>query len=345
MKERLSDSIDQFTAYRRLQVSKPTQRADTGVLVAFLTLTGNIYTDNVEEAHVSSFLVARSATRSANSLGQDVTKLRTFFEWASRNRRIRPNRNPMAGIKAPKVLKRERDRVPVSLFPTLLDAAGETCPRDRAFVALCLFTLCRTSEIQSIRLADLDLGGGRIKVTVHKKGIEDYVPIDTNLDRELRRWLTAYTAECGPLQPEWYLTPSRRVSVSQTGTRTLLTPSAPIVWSSSMVKRALHGASWVIPGNPTLKGEGAHTLRRSAARAMYDWKREQGYDHAMRLVQVMLHHENLEQTERYIGMTYDKKLRDVAITGEDMFGLSAVTPIGSRHEAEEDGYGVRRLSG
>lgn len=62
-----------------------------------------------------------------------------------------------------------------------------------------------------------------------------------------------------------------------------------------------------------------HTLRRSAARALFDRLATEGYDGALRLVQAMLHHAQSSTTEHYLGLTLDKKRRDDIIRGESMY--------------------------
>ena len=69
-------------------------------------------------------------------------------------------------------------------FGELLDAAEERDPRDRALCALLLYTLGRDSEVTDLRIRDLDLTGGWLKVRIHKTGAEDTLPVSAELDAE-----------------------------------------------------------------------------------------------------------------------------------------------------------------
>jgi len=327
MKQRLSDSIDDYKMFRVSQGrARHTLKNDQQTLVAFLTHVGNIYAENVTERHVSEFLARRTEKRGASSIGVDVSVLRVFFTWAKRTKRIHYTADPMAGRTAPRVVERERTRVHVSKFPHLLDVAEERSPRNRAFVALALYTLCRTSEIETMKVADLDLDAGYVRVKVHKGKREDRVPITAELDREMRRWLTHYTEACGPLQPDWYLTPTRRMVIEPGSTMTdavmvLVPDRRPTVPTAQIIKPALRDIGFTVDDRDDLVGEGAHTLRRSGARALFDALSGQGYDYALRVVQAMLHHKNLSQTEHYIGITADRRERDQLLRGQVIYDV------------------------
>jgi integrase len=329
VKQHLSDAIDDYRLFRVSQGRAAlTLKNDKQTLVAFLTHVGNIYAENVTERHVSDFLATRTEKRGASSIGVDVSVLRCFFTWAKRTKRMHYTSDPMAGRQAPRVIVRERTRVHVSKFPHLLDVAEKRSPRNRAFVALALYTLCRTSEIETMRVGDLDLDAGYIRVKIHKSKREDRVPITGELDSEMRRWLTYYTEACGPLNPEWFLTPTRR-RVIEAGTpikdnvMVLVPDRRPTVPSNQIIRPALVDIGFTVDGQDNLKGEGAHTLRRSGARALFDALSLKGYDYALRVVQAMLHHKNLSQTEHYIGISADRKERDQLLKGQSMFDTLA----------------------
>lgn len=339
MKQRLSDSVEAYLSFRVSQgLAKQTQRNDRSVLTALLTEVGNIYCENIHEGHITDFLAEQATRRNNNSLANDVTCLNQFFVWAKRTRRVPAGVDPMAGRKAPKRTTRERTRVHVSLFPSLLDTADSRTPRDRAFIALCLYTCCRTSEITTLRVNDLDLSAGYLHTRIWKSRLEDKLGIPTELDYEMRRWLTYYASQCGSLKPDWYLVPSRRLitmpGVCGKDAEVRLRPTSPPTHTGSLiVKPALEGIGFTVPGRPDLKGEGAHTLRRSAARALFDRLVADGYDHALSIVKAQLHHANQSMTEHYIGVSADRFARDNILKGKPMFGLPEVTTLRSVSQA------------
>jgi integrase len=334
-KVHLSDAIDDYRKYRSTFCAKETLRNDKQTLVALLTFCGNIYADNISEGRMTEFLASRPATRSRNSIRLDHQVLGTFFAWAEETRRCPRSRNPMWGRRKPKAEKRERARVSVSDFPHLLDCAGKRHPRDRAFVALALFTMCRSSEIVSLKVGDLRLGDSRILAKLHKTGGFDEIPVPTELDREMRRWLMAYQEECGSLDKAWHLVPARRLvrfpGLGGNEGVTRLAPERPITHSASqIVKPALDAAGFTVDGNPRLLGEGAHTLRRSSARALYDRLASEGHDGAVRTVKTALHHQDMSTTEGYLGISGDRRQRDAILLDGPMFpGLPDGLEIGT----------------
>jgi integrase len=86
------------------------------------------------------------------------------------------------------------------------------------------------------------------------------------------------------------------------------------------VQRTLEAAGYQIKDeNGRSNYEGSHTLRRSGARALYDRLLDDGHDGAIRVVQAMLHHSSVIQTEHYLGMKLDQARRDKLLKGQRMF--------------------------
>jgi integrase len=296
----------------------------------FLTVVGNIQTRNVGPQHVDTFFAAmQSKHHSPGTLNNHLFTLRHYFKWCTRRKYRSVGDDPSAGRRPFKPPERRRLMIPRQDFGKLLDAA--THPRDRMVVALGLYLFLRQGEVASLRLGDVDLDEGTVHVTVHKTGQIDPMPITKQLDRELRRWFTWYSVDAGPLQPDWYLCPSKLPpKFASTGQRRLapvvrptgnLRPTAKMTHVEDCAKRALLAAGFPIrdaEGKSTM--EGIHTLRRSGARALFDDMADnRGYDGAGRLVQAMLHHKNFTMTERYLQIDLDRKRRDDILRGQSMF--------------------------
>lgn len=323
----LSDAIDDFLLFRQSQdYSKRTLANLRVTLRGFLTSVGNIYLHNVSERHVTNYFADATTKRVAASLRNDHAALSTFFEWARMTRRMPADHHPMAGRRRPKSVEKERNRLHVSRFGALLDAAGDDDPRNRAMVAILLYLLLRDREMADLRIKDVDLDAGYVMVRVFKTGLEDRMPISTELDAELRTWLRVYTEKVGPLSPLHYLIPRRMPTpIAREGGRIFRVsfdyfPDKPTGPCGDTVKRALEriGFPIVDAAGETLR-EGGHTLRRSGARALFDQACANGYDGALRLTQSMLHHKSVLQTERYIGITADRRTRDDIIRGHTMY--------------------------
>lgn len=330
MQERLSEAIENYSRFRRTQqYAANTLKVDTQVLNRFLTINGNVYVHNINETHVERHFEEVSRTRSAASLKNDHATLTGFFKWAKHTRRMPLDRDPMFGRRPPRKIDRERNRVHVSQFGDLLDAAEARDPRDRALIALFLYTLCRDSEITALRVRDLDLNAGTLKVYVEKSRIEDIMPVCTELDQEMRRWLTYYTTKVGRLEPHHFLVPARAVHpVFHPETKRIVRhasvyrPETRLKGGAGRnVRPPLEDIGFPLTDDAGRScGEGAHTVRRSGARALFDRLVVEGYDGALRIVQAMLHHKSATMTEKYLGITADKRTRDDLLQGKAMYG-------------------------
>src|SRR5690242_11266172 len=154
----LSDAIEDFLRFRRsMDLAKNTVKQDASTLRQFLTSTGNIWVHMLSDAHVTRFFEEAAKTRQPQSMRNDYTRLQTFFDWARQTGRMPKDNDPMYGRRKPKRAHKERNRVHVSKFPALLDAAGARSSRDRVALALLLYTLARDGEITDLRIRDVDL--------------------------------------------------------------------------------------------------------------------------------------------------------------------------------------------
>lgn len=317
----LNDAIDEYLTSRRSRgLAENTLKGDRVVLMRLLAGAGNIYAKSLEPRHIDAFFAA-SADLKDSSRNMMLTRIRGFVRWCKA-------RNYM---KNDPTLDRARVReaapdylfVPVEQFDDLLDAA--THPRDRIVVALGMYLFLRNSEIRTLRVGDVDLDNSEVHVTIHKTKDRDVMPISTELDNELRRWLQWYAENLDvPLSGDMYLVPTKHDYRSLPGpngkfepsdtTRVKVKPYKSVARPYVIVQRALQGV-----GYPT-KGEGGHTLRRSGARALFDVLRsEEGIDGALQAVKVMLHHKNVSMTEHYLGIAPERAQRDARLKGKTMF--------------------------
>lgn len=339
MKALLSDAIDDYNRFRQsMDIGRRTLVVQRSTLTKFLAVNGNLWVHQVGDHHVTRFFEEAAKTKQPQSLRNDYTVLHGFFEWARKTKRMKSDVDPLYGRRKPKRLHKERFRLHVSKFPQLLDAAEARSPRDRAAIAVLLYTLMRDGEVTDLRIRDLDLDSGYLMARIHKTRQEDRVPISAELDRELRAWLTIYSAEVGFLEPHYFLIPSRDTrgvndadGVIARNEHVRYAPERRIPALGKIVSPAL--ADIGVPlrdANGRPMGEGAHTVRRSGARALFDALVSSGYDHALRVVQSMLHHANQSTTEVYVGVTADRRSRDDLIRGRVMYTAleqSNVTPL------------------
>lgn len=331
MRQELSDSITDYQRFRSSQdYSKATLRAEQMILKRFLTVNGNIWVHAITERHVNVHFEAASKTRGAASLQQDHSVLISFLEWARKTGRMPSESDPMYGRRSAKPVRRERNRIPAEDFPRLLDVAEARDKRDRALAALFLYTLMRGGEVTDLRIRDLDLRGGWLSARIHKTRLEDRMPICSELDSELRAWLTYYAEHVGDLKPHYYLVPTRKKLAHRadngriTGHGVAYRPETRIKDPSRLIKVTLEDFGWEVADvDGKSLSEGAHTLRRSGARALFDSLVTSGYDYALRVVQSMLHHSSMQTTEGYLGITADRRSRDELIRGHRMYAQAS----------------------
>ena len=356
----LSSAIDEYLRHRRSLGKKPnTLKQDRRALRAFLSVTGNILLKSVTDSHVTRFFEHAAKTRQPISLAIDTQVLNGFFKWARDSRRIPARNNPMIGRRHYRAPKKVRRLLPATKFDELLDAAPH--PRDRACLAVAIYLLLRASEIKTIRIRDVDLDSGIVMVQVHKSDKEEILPITTELDKELRQWFTYYSATCGPLQPDWYLVPSKvgarfkqdwktKRFTNERITDDLLRPTQPIGDPAKVAQRALRAIGFLTEdkpnGKPVTNREGIHTLRRSGGRALFDRLQsmepfidENGVEvrppsYPIRTVQAMLNHSSQARTEIYIGLEPDRQELIKLLKGRPMYAINRENVVDLRPRRE-----------
>jgi len=285
----------------------------------------NVKTQSLTASDMDKVFSTGALTLSPQALNNIQSTMAAFFRWCRDRDRVPPNFNPLAGRRYRKIPKKQRPRVPVGQFPQLLNAAVN--PRDRMVIACGLYLMLRQSEIRDLRVGDVSLESGQIQCRIFKTKDLDLMPISSELDRELRTWLTLYTEKCGPLKSDWYLCPSRRFTIEDMGPKGIqpnrmgqLMPTKPTNDVAAVVKRALAGIGWSLRSSTgTAEHLGAHVLRRSAARAVFDELARDGYDGALRQVQSWLHHANSSMTEHYLGLEIDREVRNKRYSGGTLF--------------------------
>lgn len=354
-KLRLSEAVDEYLAFRQANgMSKNTIKGDRHVLRRLYLVAGDVYLSHVTSSHLNSYVVAASATRTPASLTIDHAKLSAFFNWAVSTRQVARHSNPMEGRRAPRYARAERDRVPMKDFGRLLDAAGERHARDRMVIALGLYLLLRGGEVADLRVGDVNLEAGEVRVRIPKTKEEDVMPICQELDSELRAWLTYYTREQGPPQRDWFLVPARIPyrGIYDPGTRGFvagetardLNPTRRVEQIEKIAHRALEGVGFATRREDGgARREGMHTLRRSGARARFDTLEQLGYDGAIRHVQTLLHHKSMSTTEGYLGLTLDRVKRNELVRGKRMFGVddgATVVPLWKAASGSQDSVDV-----
>jgi len=322
--------IDRWAAIGR---SEHTVRCYNGILGRLVRDIGDVLMSSLTRSQVEGWLYGLTREHRSDQWGHDVIPgvsastwnqnlytLRAFFKFAQGEGWLRID--PVANVQARKVQKTIKRRPPVETLLRMLETPED--PRDRGYLALALNTALRSSEICPIRVGDLDLAEGYVEVTIRKTKDADEVPISSDLDRELRRWLVAYQENLGrPVEPDDYLFPAIEPPRIETRARNARGQYAPVLASRKYSSKRMIGRTEKIiqraleaVGLPT-KGEGTHTIRRAVARAYMDAVADdRSGDAALRETSALLHHSSVLTTERYLGMTTEVNRRNRRLKGK-----------------------------
>lgn len=269
---------------------------------------------NLGLAQITDLFAEYHTVASRNACLQAV---RGWFKWCIRMDYINPVQvEKLIGDRGHEKFERKpKYFLPVEKFMDVLSVAGARHPQRRAIMAFLLFTLVRQSELSSLLLKDVNLETRNVRVYRHKRKRYTDVPICPDLYDELMIWLTWYAedqgfaspAELMKAHPEWHLAPSRW----QNGSKLAIVPERGASRIEHFVKEVLDDLGI----EDTTHGEyyrhlqeGAHTIRRSGARAMFDYLTDVvGEDKALLQVMLMLDHEQPQVTLKYIGVHIEKE--------------------------------------
>lgn len=325
----ITDALDQYLL-TRTHCAVNTQINDTSVLRRFVAFFDTIQVGHLTPLHVERFFFQKDGQAQAmrpSSYNKVLQRVRGFFKFCASRGWIRVDL--LANVRPRRPFQRERLRLTPHQLLSLLETTS--CPRNRCMLAVGMNLALRASELTALKLADVDLANGLLHVSVTKSGTDDLMPISSDLDVELRRWMTSYTESSMRfkgfvLSPEHYLFPaqeSSRLGRREDGQQVRRPgPWKPEVRQSHparVVQKALLGIGIEIE-----PGEGFHTLRRSAGRAFFDSVVREGHDQALRMTSAYLHHASTVTTEGYLGLRHEKVLRDQVLKGRPF--LSALSP-------------------
>ena len=280
---------------------------------------GDINVEDIKPKNIDDFFIGKdwsTGTRNIYLLG-----LRNLLKYCRTHNYLPPDYDPTAGWKTRTLEKKEKTWLTLPVLGAMMDATPHA--RDRAFLALGIYTFMRASEIIELKWRDVDLQNNEIHIYRIKTKQSDQLPICAELRYELIAWATYYHNECGVINPDWFVVPSRgprpmkgvhgQRKLIPTGEPNPLRPTQRIGRPQRIVKDAM---TRIGIGE---KGDGCHVLRRSGARSLFEELREQGYDGSARRVQSMLGHANLVTTELYLGIDNERRQRNEALSGKTMF--------------------------
>lgn len=249
-------------------------RRDLALFAGWLAREAGRELAQAHGSDVQGYMVARHAGSKATSANRRLAVFRRFYRWALRERvatedptlRLRPARQPM---RVPKTLSESQ----VDALLAAPEVATPLGARDRAMLELMYASGLRVSELVELRLTNLSLADGVVRVT-GKGSKERLVPFG----EEARRWLEGWLADGRPALLEGRRSDALFVTVRADAM------SRQMFWN--LVKKYALAAGIRLAISP-------HTLRHAFATHLLN----HGAD--LRAVQMLLGHADISTTTIY----------------------------------------------
>lgn len=278
------ESFLQYLAIEK-RYSPHTVRSYTNDLDQFvLFLSNQGFTGNLEEvssADIRLWVVELfREKRSASSVHRKISCLRVFYRYLRKQEIIR--KDPLEKVVLPKRKKVLPSFVEENAIGNLLDSEiGEGFPaiRDRSIIEMLYLTGMRRAELIGLRLGDVDLGEGTIKVT-GKRNKQRIVPIVIPFRRHLEDYINIRYDVAGNSADSWFF-------VTDKGNKLY----DKFVYN--IVNRYLSMVT-------TIEKKSPHVLRHTFATHMLN----RGAD--LNSIKELLGHANLSATQIYTHNTFEK---------------------------------------
>lgn len=170
-------------------------RKDLRIFAAFLEREfGVTLVEDVEEVHIEAYIQYLGQVRGLQPRSQNryVTSIRSMYHFAVKKRLIK--NNVLQYVENVQYERRERDYLTEEELYRLFDAIHH--PIAKVGVLMLAYTGLRISELLNLRLTDIDLHNGVIKV-LGKGSKERIVPLSTRLQEILLIYLKDIRPELG----------------------------------------------------------------------------------------------------------------------------------------------------
>ena len=161
-----------------------------GDFVRFVNALGATMPEDVKEEHVVAYLAHKRKTCNGVSVGTYYRHLRPWFNWMLSPERRIIEKSPLAGIKTPPIPKTVIKPLTGEQIQQILACCTNYTSglRDRAIIMLIYDSGLRRSEVSNIKLEDVDLQRGAIKV-MGKGAKERYVAMGNATKNAIMQYL------------------------------------------------------------------------------------------------------------------------------------------------------------
>lgn len=302
----LSEALDDYLSIRSTHLAKASLDNDRSQLRQFVKGMGDCRVGALTPQRVEAWFIDEAARQQASSYNKVRQRVKGYLDFLTSRGWL--DGDPLAMVRKRSVVRRERLRLSAEELLELPDYTDN--PRDKAIIILACNTAMRASEIRGLRVRDLDIANGWLRVRVEKSSKEDTMPLTREAWDAMREWVRWYEDKVySGLEPDDFLFPSRVVGNGKFGF--YLQTDKPIVKMAAIVQKAMIAA-----GHTIERGEGVHTLRRSVARVFFDQQCRAGHDAALRMTSALLHHSSTQVTEVYLGLQHERLSRDEVLRGK-----------------------------
>ena len=198
-----------FLEFFAAQIRNPhTRRAYARAAMEFLACcqsVGVASLNQVRPLHVATWIENECRTKSAPSVKQRLAALRHLFDWLVTYHIMEVN--PAASVRGPRHVVRV-GKTPV-LEPEearlLLDSIDATTPaglRDRALIALMVYSFARIGAALGMKVEDVYTQNRRLWVRLHEKGGKEHaMPCHHNLEHALAAYIEGASLSDDPKGP------------------------------------------------------------------------------------------------------------------------------------------------
>jgi integrase/recombinase XerC len=289
------DHLLRFEHYLKKErnASAHTVRAYMGDLETFLSFLANRYysgseisagsipLSEIDNLKIRAYLAClHSESASRRSIARKLSAVRAFFRLMQREGVV--ENNPAADVSTPKLPQRLPKFLSADEMKQLLEAPPADTPagiRDRAIIETLYSTGVRVAELASMKLADLDLLGGEVRV-IGKGSKQRFVLLGRFAVEALREYLRVrMTLDKGLSENRVFLSQNGR-PLQVRDIHRIVSKYAKLLWYNKRVS--------------------PHTLRHSFATHLLDG----GAD--LRDVQELLGHSMLSTTQIYTHLSAER---------------------------------------
>lgn len=250
-------------------------RRDLTSFAQWLAGHGSTGLDAAQAADIQEWFAARHAATKASTSNRRLAALKRYYLWALRQGRV--TGDPCLTLRAAKRVARFPKTLSEGQVEQLLQAPNERTDlglRDRAMLETLYATGLRVSELVNLKLLDVSLNEGVVRVIMGKGGKDRLVPMGA----EAAYWIEQYLAQARPA-----LLKSRRCDAIFVTAR-----------AAAMTRQSF----WLIVKKYALQADihtplSPHVLRHAFATHLLN----HGAD--LRVVQMLLGHADISTTQIY----------------------------------------------